>query len=73
MTAVQDDAAIPLELNSVVDKGRIEAAVREILLAVGEDPDRGGLVDTPKRVARAFRGDVFRSASETGGCPGHDL
>ncbi|BAS06881.1 ATP-dependent zinc metalloprotease FtsH [Arthrobacter sp. Hiyo4] len=30
-----------------VDRPRIEAAVREILLAIGEDPDRGGLVDTP--------------------------
>ena len=33
-----------------VDKPRIEAAVREILLAVGEDPDRDGLVHTPARV-----------------------
>jgi GTP cyclohydrolase I len=37
-----------------VDKPRIEAAVREILLAVGEDPDRDGLVDTPARVARMY-------------------
>jgi len=37
-----------------VDKPRIEAAVREILLAVGEDPDRDGLVHTPARVARAY-------------------
>lgn len=35
-----------------MDKPRIEAAVREILLAVGEDPDRPGLVETPARVAR---------------------
>lgn len=40
------------------DLPRIEAAVREILLAVGEDPDRDGLVDTPRRVARAYR-EVF--------------
>ena len=37
-----------------VDRPRIEAAVREILLAIGEDPDRGGLRDTPKRVAKAY-------------------
>jgi GTP cyclohydrolase I len=37
-----------------VDLGRIEAAVREILIAVGEDPDRDGLVRTPARVARAY-------------------
>jgi GTP cyclohydrolase I len=37
-----------------VDHARIEAAVREILIAVGEDPDRDGLRDTPARVARAY-------------------
>ncbi|GAA3787201.1 GTP cyclohydrolase I FolE [Sphaerisporangium flaviroseum] len=37
-----------------VDSARIEKAVREILLAIGEDPDRNGLVDTPARVARAY-------------------
>ncbi|WP_166755999.1 GTP cyclohydrolase I FolE [Modestobacter marinus] len=41
-----------------VDAARIEAAVREILLAIGEDPDRPGLVDTPARVARAY-GETF--------------
>jgi len=38
----------------VIDKPRIEAAVREILIAVGEDPDRDGLQDTPARVARMY-------------------
>ena len=38
-----------------VDQARIEAAVREILAAIGEDPDREGLLDTPARVARAYR------------------
>jgi GTP cyclohydrolase I len=37
-----------------VDKERIEKAVREILLAVGEDPDREGLRETPARVARMY-------------------
>jgi GTP cyclohydrolase IA len=37
------------------DLARIERAVTEILLAVGEDPNREGLVDTPARVARALR------------------
>src|SRR5215203_3286494 len=37
-----------------VDIARIERAVREILLAVGEDPDREGLLKTPNRVARAY-------------------
>lgn len=37
-----------------VDLRRIERAVREILIAVGEDPDRDGLLDTPKRVAKAY-------------------
>ena len=36
-----------------IDKGRVEAAVRELLLAIGEDPDREGLLGTPDRVARA--------------------
>jgi GTP cyclohydrolase I len=37
-----------------VDQPRLEAAVREILMAVGEDPDREGLRDTPARVARMY-------------------
>jgi GTP cyclohydrolase I len=36
-----------------IDQPRIERAVREILAAIGEDPDRDGLIDTPARVARA--------------------
>jgi GTP cyclohydrolase IA len=39
---------------SHVDTTRAAAAVRELLLAVGEDPDRPGLRDTPARVARAY-------------------
>ncbi|WP_328900860.1 MULTISPECIES: GTP cyclohydrolase I FolE [unclassified Streptomyces] len=40
------------------DEKRAEAAVRELLLAVGEDPDREGLKETPGRVARAYR-EIF--------------
>ena len=36
------------------DHARAEAAVRELLIAVGEDPDRDGLRDTPARVARSY-------------------
>jgi GTP cyclohydrolase IA len=37
------------------DSERAEAAIRELLIAIGEDPDREGLVNTPARVARAYR------------------
>ncbi len=37
-----------------VDRARAEAAVRELLFAIGEDPDREGLRDTPARVARSY-------------------
>ncbi|MFV2145127.1 MULTISPECIES: GTP cyclohydrolase I FolE [Isoptericola] len=40
------------------DAERAEAAVRELLIAVGEDPEREGLRDTPARVARAYR-EIF--------------
>jgi GTP cyclohydrolase I len=45
------DVALPA---AEVDLPRIEAAVREILAAIGEDPTREGLLDTPARVARAY-------------------
>lgn len=41
-----------------MDKVRIENAVREILIAVGEDPDREGLTETPKRVANMYE-EIF--------------
>ncbi len=37
------------------DEARVRAGVREILIGIGEDPDRDGLRDTPARVARAYR------------------
>jgi len=47
------DAAL-VAAGSPVDQVRIQRAVREILAAIGEDPDRDGLLETPKRVARAY-------------------
>lgn len=44
----------PTILPAPVDLPRIERAVREILTAVGEDPDREGLLETPARVARMY-------------------
>ncbi len=52
-----------------VDTDRIEKAVREILLAIGEDPDRDGLQKTPKRVARMYA-EVFAGLQED---PEHHL
>ena len=42
------------QIDPNIDQPRIAAAVREILLAVGEDPDRDGLLETPARVAKAY-------------------
>jgi GTP cyclohydrolase IA len=47
-------ADLPASRNGQVDRLRIERAVREILLAIGEDPDREGLRETPARVARMY-------------------
>ncbi|MDN5857286.1 MAG: GTP cyclohydrolase I FolE [Pseudonocardia sp.] len=44
--------------NPGIDRPRAEAAVRELLLALGEDPDREGLRETPARVARAYE-EIF--------------
>ena len=46
------------EIEPTIDRGRIEKAVREIIEALGENPDREGLVDTPERVAD-FYAEVF--------------
>ena len=46
-----------------VDMDRIQRAVREILIAVGENPDREGLVDTPARVARMYA-ELFKGLHE---------
>ena len=46
-----------------LDQARAEAAIREFLYAIGEDPDREGLLDTPARVARACA-EVFSGMQE---------
>lgn len=45
------------------DAARVQAAVRELLLGIGEDPDRDGLRDTPARVARSYA-EFFRGLGE---------
>jgi GTP cyclohydrolase I len=47
----------------MIDQDRIRLAVREILLAIGEDPDREGLQDTPGRVARMYA-EVFQGIQQ---------
>jgi GTP cyclohydrolase I len=49
--AIHDDRPLP---GGPIDQPRIEAAVREILIAIGEDPERDGLLATPGRVARMY-------------------
>lgn len=46
-----------------MDKERIENAVREILIAVGEDPNRAGLKETPRRVANMYE-EMFAGLSQ---------
>ncbi len=46
---------VALHTGTSFDQDRAEAAVRELLIAIGEDPDRPGLRGTPARVARAYR------------------
>ncbi|MEZ0349901.1 GTP cyclohydrolase I FolE [Mycobacterium sp. pR1184] len=55
---VLPDTRAALDRVRAFDQARAEAAVRELLHAIGEDPDRDGLRDTPARVARAYR-EIF--------------
>lgn len=52
-----------MSVSKHIDHARIERAVREILIAVGEDPDREGLQETPGRVARMYE-EVFSGLKE---------
>ncbi|MDA0974658.1 MAG: GTP cyclohydrolase I FolE [Phycisphaerales bacterium] len=67
--AEHDLATSPSGSRSAIDHGRLERAVREILIAVGENPDREGLQDTPRRVAKAY-GEIFAGLSQ---CPSKHL
>ena len=49
-----------------IDLERVERAVRELLLAIGEDPDRDGLRATPARVARSYN-EIFSGMRQTPG------
>jgi GTP cyclohydrolase I len=60
------DGLLPL---AGVDRARIEKAIREILEAIGEDPDRDGLRETPARVARMYD-EIFSGMRES---PDHHL
>ena len=62
MTDTQPLRAVP-GTTEPVDHERIERAVREILFAIGEDPDRDGLVRTPARVAEMYA-EIFAGLSQ---------
>ena len=53
----------------MIKQGKIEKAIRDILIAIGEDPDRSGIKDTPKRVARMYA-DLFSGLHKD---PGDEL
>ena len=52
------------EQEQIVARKRIEAAVREILEAIGEDPDRDGLQRTPERIARMYVDEIFTGLND---------
>lgn len=61
-----DDDDVAVDGSPRVDLDRIRRAVREILIAVGEDPDREGLQETPDRVARMYA-EVFQGLHQDPG------
>lgn len=54
MPNLETNDDIELPTNSGIDMQKVESAVHEMLVAFGEDPNREGLVNTPKRVARMY-------------------
>ena len=59
----RDESGDIMPIAEPVDSDRIRAAVREIIIGVGEDPDREGLLDTPRRVADMYA-EVFSGLRE---------
>jgi GTP cyclohydrolase IA len=57
------EVEVPKVERPSIDRPRVERAVRELLLAIGEDPDRDGLVRTPARVADMFA-EIFSGLEE---------
>jgi GTP cyclohydrolase IA len=53
-------------IQAPIDQERVERAVRELLLAIGENPDRDGLTDTPARVARSYV-EIFAGMRQNAG------
>ena len=43
------------ELKGKFDEEKVKQAIHDLLIGIGEDPDRDGLLDTPKRVAKAYK------------------
>lgn len=64
--ALERPSATQVASESTADLTRIERAIREILLAIGENPDRDGLRETPRRVARAYQ-DMFAGLADNAG------
>jgi GTP cyclohydrolase IA len=62
VSASDASAEDPERMRSTIDRDRVEAAVRELLIAIGDDPTREGLVETPRRVAEAYA-DLFSGTS----------
>src|SRR5579883_219829 len=62
MTATPDmngaSPAVTTPQDGQIDTERIKAAVRELILAIGEDPEREGLQGTPRRIAEMYR-EIF--------------
>jgi GTP cyclohydrolase IA len=56
--SVHTKEKVVVSSDQTIDIARIERAVREILIAIGEDPDREGLIGTPNRVARMYE-EIF--------------
>jgi GTP cyclohydrolase IA len=62
-TSRRDNSGDIMPASEPVDSARIRAAVREIIIGIGEDPDREGLLDTPRRVADMYA-EVFSGLRE---------